>query len=119
MKAKFNEARKGAQMPEYTEEDYDELEKPTIEETDNVIKEDTGEKWNDNDSVDDDLSLIPQHNTNAEIGCWIQWKPTGDVGKVIGYKQVGSIQKIVLRLKGGAQIEVYDNPKAYEIIMRA
>ena len=119
MKAKFNEARKGAQMPEYTEEDYDELEKPTIEETDNVIKEDTGEKWNDNDSIDDDLSLIPQHNTNAEIGCWIQWKPTGDVGKVIGYKQVGSIQKIVLRLKGGAQIEVYDNPKAYEIIMRA
>lgn len=61
----------------------------------------------------------PKRNNKAELGCWIQWKPTGDVGKVIGFRQVGSLHKIVLQLKGGSQMEVYDNPKAYEIILRA
>ncbi|MBO7537653.1 MAG: hypothetical protein J6T44_00055 [Prevotella sp.] len=64
------------------------------------------------------IILKPQKQTQAKIGYWIQWKPTGDVGKVIGYKQVGSIQKLVLRRKDGSQLEVYDNRKAYEIILR-
>ena len=63
--------------------------------------------------------LLTSHkNTKVKVGDCIQWKPTGDVGRIIGFKQIGAIQKIILRLKGGSEIEVYDNPKAYDVIMR-
>ena len=39
-------------------------------------------------------------------------------GKVIGFKTVGSVHKLVLRLKGGSEMEVYDNPRAYDIILK-
>ncbi len=64
------------------------------------------------------VSSVHSKENKAEIGNWIQWKPTGDVGKVIGFKTVGPGNKIVLRLKGGSELEVYDNPSAYDIIMR-
>ena len=66
----------------------------------------------------DDVLLSPPKNTKVKVGDCIQWKPTGDVGRIIGFKQLGSIQKIVLRLKGGSEMEVYDNPQAYDVIMR-
>lgn len=65
-----------------------------------------------------EVSSVRLKKSKVEIGNWIQWKPTGDVGKVIGFKTVGPVNKIVLRLKGGSELEVYDNPRAYEIIMR-
>ena len=69
-------------------------------------------------SYDKDVLLSPPKKTKVKVGDWIQWKPTGDVGKIIGFKQLGPIQKIVLRLKGGSEMEVYDNPHAYDVIMR-
>ena len=69
-------------------------------------------------SYDKDVLLSPPKKTKVKVGDWIQWKPTGDVGKIIGFKQLGPIQKIVLRLKGGSEMEVYDNPQAYDVIMR-
>lgn len=68
--------------------------------------------------VSDTLLTIPTKRTMVKVGNWIHWKPTGDVGKVIGFKNVGSVQKIVIRMKSGSELEVYDNPRAYEIIMR-
>ena len=68
-------------------------------------------------NVNDSISLEPKKKCKADIGKWIRWKPTSDVGKVVGFKSLGSLQKLVLRRKDGSEIEVYDNPKAYEIIM--
>lgn len=69
---------------------------------------------------------IPQKDTTnyksslsgpkLSIGKWIIWKPTGAVGKIDGFIYKGSVRKIILQLKNGDKIEVYDNPKAYEIM---
>ncbi len=69
-------------------------------------------------NYDKDVLLSPPKKTKVEVGDCIQWKPTGDVGRIIGFKRLGSIQKLVLRLKGGSEMEVYDNPQAYDVIMR-
>lgn len=50
------------------------------------------------------------------VGTWILWKPTNIIGKVVKFMSKGSMNKILLRLKNGTEIEVYDNPKTYEII---
>lgn len=84
-----------------------------INKNDNIITS-TGETKRNNHKA----SSVHSKRCKAEIGNWIQWKPTGDVGKVIGFKTVGPVDKIVLRLKGGSELEVYNNPRAYEIIMR-
>ena len=54
----------------------------------------------------------------ALVGDWIKWKPTGVIGKVVGFKRFGSsgTRKIVLQKKDGTKTEVYDNPDEYEII---
>lgn len=66
----------------------------------------------------DEMRVSPIYDSKVRNGSWIQWKPTGTVGRVVGFKSVGSVQKIVLRRKDGTEIEVYDNPKAYDIIKR-
>lgn len=50
------------------------------------------------------------------VGTWILWKPTNIIGKVVKFMSNGSLNKVTLRLKNGTEIEVYDNPKTYEII---
>lgn len=64
------------------------------------------------------ISKTPIYSSKVRTGSWIEWKPSGTVGKVIGFKSVGSVQKIVVQSKDGSEIEVYDNPKAYDIIRR-
>lgn len=66
----------------------------------------------------EDVSLTPKHSSKVAIGYWIKWKPTGDIGKVVGFKTVGSTTRLVLQLKGGSELEVYDNPQAYDIIIK-
>ena len=77
---------------------------------------DTPKKSISNDNRE--VLLSPPQNTKIKVGDCIQWKPTGDVGRIIGFKQIGAIQKIVLRLKGGSELEVFDNPQAYDVILR-
>ncbi len=63
-----------------------------------------------------DVSSTPKRRRKAYIGNWIKWKPTGDIGKVVAFKTVGRITKLILQLKGGSELEVFDNPQAYDII---
>ena len=65
----------------------------------------------------EDVSLTPKHGSKVVVGNWIKWKPTGDIGKVVGFKTVGSVPKLILHIKGGSELEVYDNPRAYDIIV--
>lgn len=64
----------------------------------------------------DKIYSTPLIKTKVKVGDWIQWKPTRTVGKVVGFKRNGSLQKIVIRTKGGSEMEVYDNPKVYVFI---
>lgn len=66
---------------------------------------------------ENEITTIPKKKSKVGVGNMIKWLPTGVVGKVVGFKYSGSLQKIVLRLKEGSEMEVYDNPKVYEIIM--
>lgn len=52
----------------------------------------------------------------AVIGCWIQWKPTGELGKVTSFFKDGPIRKMVIRNVKGEEKEVYDNPSSYDVI---
>lgn len=63
------------------------------------------------------MTLTPSKKSKANYGNWIKWNPTGVTGKVIGFKNSGSLQKIVIRTKDGNEVEVYDNPKLFEIIL--
>ena len=63
------------------------------------------------------VSSAPQKKTKAVIGNWIKWNPTGDVGKVVDFKSSRALKMIVIRRKDGTEMEVYDNPRAYDIIM--
>lgn len=61
-------------------------------------------------------SVSSVRGSKATLGNWIIWKPTGIIGKVVRFIRIGSLNKIVLQLKDGKETEVYDNPKAYEIL---
>lgn len=52
----------------------------------------------------------------AVIGCWIKWKPTGDIGKVISFFRDGQVRKMIIRTQSGDEKELYDNPSAYDVI---
>ncbi len=52
----------------------------------------------------------------AVIGCWIQWKPTGEIGKVTSFFKDGQVRKMIIRTKSGKEKEVYDNPINYDVI---
>ncbi len=72
-----------------------------------------------NDCSDSEKSFDGKKNrSKADIGDWILWKPTGDKGKVIDFKNVGPVQKLVLSLRGDCRMEVYDNPLAYDILLK-
>lgn len=62
-------------------------------------------------------SFTPTRKYSAlTLGTWIKWKPTNEIGKVVRFLQKGSLHKIVVRKKNGEEIDVYDNPRMYEII---
>lgn len=52
----------------------------------------------------------------AVIGCWIQWKPTGEIGKVTSFFREGQVRKMIIRTKSGIEKVVYDNPSAYDVV---
>lgn len=68
-------------------------------------------------SSSEKITLTPSKRSKAKYGNWIKWNPTGVTGKVIGFKKSGSLQKIVIRTKKGNEIEVYDNPKVYDVVL--
>lgn len=71
------------------------------------------------DNSDSDISSErKKKRSKAKIGDWILWKPTGDKGKVIELKNVGPVKKLVLSLRGDCRMEVYDNPQAYDILLK-
>lgn len=76
----------------------------------------SGEKTNKRNKE----SFGSKKNGVLMIGDWIKWKPTGVIGKVIGFKNYGSSgsRKILLQKKDGTITEVYDNRRAYEIVMK-
>ena len=63
------------------------------------------------------IASIPKKKTKAIVGSWIHWTPAGVVGKVIGFVFSGGIQKIVIQMKDGSRMEVFDNPNAYDVIL--
>lgn len=69
------------------------------------------------DKDDRNITYTSSRKGKLKIGDWIVWEPTNTVGKVIRFRQVGSAQKILIQSKDGRQIEVFDNPDAYSIIL--
>ena len=62
--------------------------------------------------------LVEKVQRNALIGETIIWRPTGEIGKVVRFEQCGNLRKIVLRLKSKEYIEVYDNRKMYDVVLK-
>lgn len=54
---------------------------------------------------------------SAVIGDIIRWAPTGESGKVVRYTYSGNLRKLVLKVKQGEYIEVYDNKALYDILL--
>ena len=53
----------------------------------------------------------------AVVGETIRWKPTGETGKVVRFAYSGAVRKLVLKVKQGEYIEVYDNKTLYDILL--
>ncbi len=91
---------------------------PDVETLDNsyfyeVLKESSREQRGENT-----ITEQRTNNKKASIDNWIKWLPTGEIGKVVNKKAVGSgLTKIVIVKTDGTEKEFYDNPKAYVIIM--
>ncbi len=68
--------------------------------------------------IENVLYQFKKKKPKADIGNWIKWLPTGVVGKVVGFIYSSGQKKMVFRMKNGSEVEVYDNPQEYKIIMR-
>ncbi len=95
--------------------------KPSVNKDVNSLKNATTYSISDRNkrgsSVTNSFSYSSKHHV-ARIGNWILWKPSGVIGKVVRFEYIGSLQKLVLQLKNGEEIKVFDIPKSYDIITK-